>query len=180
MFKKKEKVELTEEQITAKQRKVMKIRFIVVLCLLLSMCIFNFMFRIVVISGDSMEPNFHNGTTFLAKKRFDPWRFDVVIVNINDSLIIKRVIGLPNETIEYKNNQLYVNNEAVYDGYSIGETEDFKITLESDEFYCLGDNREHSADSRQYGAFKRSQLFAKLDVTRDTENKDLTKLTENS
>lgn len=169
MFKKKEKIELTEEQITAKKRKVMKIRFILTLCLLVSVCIFNFTFRIVVISGDSMEPNFHNGTTFLAKKNFDPWRFDVVIINNKSNLIIKRVIGLPTETVECKNNQLYINGEALYDMYSIGETEDFKITLGPDEFYCLGDNREHSQDSRIDGPYTRKQLFAKLSITQDKE-----------
>ena len=174
LFKKKEPKVLTPEQ-EAKRRKFVKIRFCITAILLLGVIIFNINFRFVVISGDSMEPNFHDGSIFLARKRFDLFRFDVAIINENSDLIIKRVIGLPNETIECKDNVIYINDEPIVDLYAKegSVTEDFgPITLKSDEFYCLGDNREKSADSRKFGAFKKAQIFAKLSVSTDRETDD--------
>lgn len=127
--------------------------------------IFNHFFTIVFISGNSMEPSFHDKNVLLGHRQYDLWRFDVVTISSKEAgcILIKRVIGLPGETIEYKDNMLFVNGEYQPCVYSMGKTEDFSITLGRDEYYCLGDNRENSYDSRKYGPFTEDEIFSKLE-----------------
>ncbi|PEF69076.1 signal peptidase I [Bacillus cereus] len=88
-------------------------------------------------------------------------RFDIVVVNSplentsNNKTIIKRVIGLPGDTIEYKSQQLYINGLVVKDLYAKGKTADFSLKniygfdkVPNDTIFVLGDNREESLDSR--------------------------------
>lgn len=105
-----------------------------------------------------MFPTLHNGDLALCSRFSSIDRFDVVVVNVDNVKIIKRVIGLPNETIEYKDNKLYINGEQVQDNYNNGYTKDFKYSLKDKEYFCLGDNRENSKDSREYGGFTRNQI----------------------
>lgn len=90
-------------------------------------------------------------------------RFDIVIAKKHDNyLIVKRVIGLPNEKIEYKDNHLYINEKPVTESFIdlyLTKTEDFTYTLKDDEYFLLGDNREYSTDSRELGAFKKEKLL---------------------
>ena len=139
--------------------------FRIVAVIILIVLIFNYFFTVVVINGSSMEPNFHDGNIIIAHRHYDIWRFDVVTIasKAAGKVLVKRVIGLPNETIEYKEGNLFVNGEYKPDTYSMGETKDFKITLGTDEYFCMGDNRENSADSREYGTFTSDEIFAKLD-----------------
>ncbi|PFB91742.1 signal peptidase I [Bacillus cereus] len=91
----------------------------------------------------------------------DLQRFDIVVVNSplentsNKKTIIKRVVGLPGDTIEYKSQQLYINGLVVKDLYSKGKTADFSLKsiygfdkVPNDTIFVLGDNREESLDSR--------------------------------
>lgn len=128
---------------------------------------------ILEVSGASMEPKFHSGDKIFASRVFGKInRFDIVVVSnentenlSNDSGWIKRVIGLPGETIKYKNGELFVDGKKVDqsfaekgDSWFIG-TEDFgPITLGDDEYWVMGDNRSNSCDSRYVGAFKREDI----------------------
>ena len=96
-------------------------------------------------------------------------RFDIAIIYSEelDEKIIKRVIGLPGETIRYQNDVLYVNNELVEQDFLDPEfvenskkiyntelfTDDFEVTLKNDEYFMMGDNRLRSTDSRELGPF---------------------------
>jgi len=116
----------------------------------------------IVVSGESMVPTLDGGELMLLKKYdTDYERFDIVVVNKNvegDNLI-KRVIGLPNETIKYRNNKLYINDELLEDVYAYGDTGNFReITLGEDEYFLMGDNREISLDSRSIGIIKKSEI----------------------
>ena len=119
-------------------------------------------FSVFKIAGNSMEPALHDGDKCIVSKIYDVDRFDIVIFRFNDVKYAKRVIGLPNETVEYRDNKLYVNGTLVEDAYGNGETDDFIVNLGDDEFYCLGDNRENSLDSRQLGKFKLSYIIAEV------------------
>ena len=133
----------------------------------------------VIVSGDSMDETLENGQVlFLSKISYhihDIKRFDIIVIrDIDNDLIIKRVIGKPGDYIEYKNNSLYINNKKVKDIYGNGKTTDFtleeicKITGEDckgkipkDKYLALGDNREVSSDSRIKGLFDKDQILGK-------------------
>lgn len=111
-----------------------------------------------------MYPTLHDGDkgfSFIITRNISINRFDICVIDPDDVdyLLVKRVIGLPNETIEYKDNKLYVNGEYIKEDFlSNAYTYDFKVTLGEDEYYCLGDNRENSNDSRHYGAFSKDEI----------------------
>lgn len=116
----------------------------------------------IMVSGESMVPTLEGGELMLLKKYdTDYERFDIVVVNKNvegDNLI-KRVIGLPGETIRYKNNHLYINGEIIEDIYAYGDTNNFQeITLGEGEYFLMGDNREISLDSRALGVIKSKEI----------------------
>lgn len=107
------------------------------------------------VSGNSMSPTLQNGDVInINTSNKDVKRFDVALFNFNDTKYVKRVIGLPNETVSYSNNILYINGEEVDDPYNNGKTEDFSITLGENDIYVLGDNRAYSKDSRKLGRFR--------------------------
>lgn len=116
----------------------------------------------IIVSGESMVPTLDGGELMLLKKYDTSYeRFDIVVVNKNvegDNLI-KRVIGLPGETIRYRNRNLYINDEIIEDTYAYGETGNFReITLGNDEYFLMGDNREISLDSRSLGIIKNKEI----------------------
>lgn len=156
--------ETTENEKPKKKPWYKRPRYIIPLAIIAIILIFNYFSTIVIISGESMLPNFKDGNVLLASRHYDLWRFDVVTIASTDTdkVLIKRVIGLPNETIEFRDNALFVNGEYRTDPYAFGDTEDFTITLGPDEYFCLGDNRENSSDSRNYGPFSSDDIFAKL------------------
>lgn len=92
-------------------------------------------------------------------------RFDIVVVDNGKDYLIKRVIGLPNEEVEYIDNKLYINGKEIKDKYGKGKTKDFKVTVNNNSYYVLGDNRENSLDSRYYGSFNKKKILGKTNFT---------------
>lgn len=104
-------------------------------------------------------------------------RFDIAVIRVTEGTstkyLVKRIIGLPGETISYSGGILKVNGEEVdetflnenyvtsYGGKGIFMSDVAEITLKDDEYYCLGDNRPNSRDSRYYGPFKRENIICK-------------------
>ena len=162
LFKRKVKDELDVNPIYEKDPNILNKICIAVIILLLS---FNFMFSIVFISGESMSPTYHDGEFKMGIKHFNIDRFDVVVISTPNHALIKRVIGLPNETLEYSNNKLFINNIEIVDEYGFGFTDDFIITLKENEYFVLGDNRANSIDSRYYGSFIDDTIIAKILIT---------------
>lgn len=119
----------------------------------------------ILVSGESMLPNLEDGQKVRVIEIDDTTtinRFDIVVAEKEENYnIIKRVIGLPNETVEYKDNHLYINGEPVTEDFIdlyLVKTEDFSITLKENEYFLLGDNRNHSTDSRELGPFLGQKL----------------------
>ena len=116
----------------------------------------------IFVSGESMVPTLYGGELMILKKYDTIYeRFDIVVVNKNveGNNLIKRVIGLPGETIKYRNNKLYINGEEIEDTYAFGQTKNFsEITLGEDEYFLMGDNREVSKDSRVIGVIKKQEI----------------------
>lgn len=125
----------------------------------------NFIFKIVYIDGNSMYPTLTDGSYAIAgilNRFFGLERFDVVTIDLPGSSehLVKRLIGFPNETLEYKDNVLYINGEMLTEDFldETSVTEDFLVTLGEDQYFVLGDNRSHSSDSRYYGAFSKNHI----------------------
>ena len=123
----------------------------------------------IKVNGSSMFKTLHDGDIMILNiigYRFsDVERFDIVVVDEGDEYLIKRVIGLPGETIEYKDNQLYVNGKKVKENYGSEKTDDVKVKVSKDSYFVLGDNRTNSLDSRYFGAFKRKKILGKTKLT---------------
>lgn len=125
-----------------------------------------YLFTPAIVSGSSMEDTLHNNELVLVNKialKDGINRFDIVIVEVENSLLIKRVIALPNEKIEYKNNELYINDEKI-ETKEYPETFDFKAETKNNEYYLLGDNRGVSKDSRILGAFNKEKIKGKVNI----------------
>lgn len=121
-----------------------------------------------VVDGASMDNTLNNGQIVLINKFTylfnDPQRFDIVVVKTSKEhdKIIKRVIGLPNEKIVFKDNSLYINDELVLEEFDHGYTRDFETVTKDGEYFVLGDNREVSKDSRMLGNFTKKNIIGKV------------------
>ena len=113
------------------------------------------------VEGQSMEPNLHSNQRLVVEKlsyRFHgPQRFDVVVLKLpsqGDELLIKRVVGLPGETVEIRDGHVYIDAAELDEPFMAEETRAGRreqITVPPLHVYVLGDNRNHSNDSRSFG-----------------------------
>ena len=126
----------------------------------------NYVVSPIKVNGNSMYNTLHDKDIMILNEyiyRFlDIDRFDIVVVKEDGELLIKRVVGLPRDTIKCVEGVIYVNDQVLVDEYAYTETSDFEeVTLANDEYFVLGDNREVSLDSRTYGAYKRDEIKGK-------------------
>lgn len=126
----------------------------------------------VIVSGDSMKPNLHNGDLLLERKigynSTNIKRFDIVVIKDDKEEIIKRIIGLPGEHISYKNNKLYVNDKVLEENFDFRKTNDFNLeeicscnSIPEGKYLVLGDNRPISKDSRMIGLIDEKDILGK-------------------
>lgn len=119
----------------------------------------------VRVDGDSMNKTFKNGDILILYKLSKIKRFDVIVLHEekDNEKIIKRVIGMPGDTVAIKDGEIYINDEKIDDEYAYGMTSDYdRITLKSDEYFILGDNRLISKDSRYFGPIKEKEIKGKV------------------
>lgn len=181
---------------------IKKITYYALVGLLITLSIlFNVLVQRVQVSGHSMDPTLKTNEKLFALKHVPIDRFDIVVAkektDDENIFIIKRVIGLPGDTVEYKKDQLYVNGKKMNEPYlnSFKEklkdgslidyftkinsnyanfdfntdyltvdssgNDTFKVTLKSDEYFLLGDDRPISKDSRAVGPIKKSDIISK-------------------
>ncbi len=130
------------------------------------------------VKGASMEPNFFDHEYLIIDElsyRFhDPVRGDIVVFRYPRDprqYFIKRVIGLPGETVEIANGEIRIYNDAHANGIILDESTYLEqpftattqtVTLKADEYYLMGDNRPSSLDSRIFGPVTRSHIVGRV------------------
>lgn len=119
----------------------------------------------VKVDGDSMKETLNDNDILLLYKLGSIKRFDIVVLDeaYDNEKIIKRVIGMPGETISIKNDKIYINGKVIDNSFAYGTTSDVdKIELGEDEYFILGDNRLISKDSRYFGPVTKSEIIGKV------------------
>lgn len=130
----------------------------------------------ILVNGTSMYPTLHNKDLMILNKykyRMQKIkRFDIVVVDYAESeYLIKRVIGLPGEVIEYKNNILYVNGKEVKENFKHKNTADFSLEylnvkkIPKDSYLVMGDNRTNSLDGRVLGFISKEEIMGSANLT---------------
>lgn len=131
-----------------------------------------------IVSGASMEPSFDNWHYLIVDRvSYDigePRRGDVIVFDLpqeESRALIKRVIGLPGETVVLKGQSVTIVNEEHPKGFTLDEPyldpknltgeNSMRVTLKSDEYFVLGDNRRVSADSRLWGTLPRKLIVGR-------------------
>ena len=127
------------------------------------------------VSGHSMEATLHAGDNLIVDKLSyhfrEPKRFEIIVFpyrHKENTYYIKRIIGLPGETVQVKDGYVYINGEKLDENYGLEVMEDAGIAAEpielgEDEYFVLGDNRNHSSDSRDpsVGILHRDELIGR-------------------
>ncbi len=161
------------EQSSAKE-----IAGLVIYCLIVVVAMFlviKFVGQRTIVIGDSMNPTLEDGENLITDKityRFkEPKRFDIVVFPYKDNtskLLIKRIIGMPGETVQVIDGYVYINGHKLEEEYgnavmTDGGLASNPITLGSDEYFVLGDNRNNSQDSRfaSVGNIRRSDIIGR-------------------
>lgn len=128
----------------------------------------------VAVAGHSMEPVLKSEEIVLMNRlAYDlknPDRFDIAVIDRGPSgLSVKRIIGLPGETVQIKDGRIYIDGELLETeedllNVSIAGVAEYPVELAEDEYFLLGDNRDSSEDSRftSVGNVKREQLVGKV------------------
>ena len=136
--------------------------------------IINAVFGLHIVLGDSMQPNFATGQ-FLVSLRIpflaDDLHFGEIIAFQSpenpDDLLIKRVIGLPGDTVEIRDTQVFVNGVLLDEPYinepcSTNKCRNRIWQLDEHEYFVMGDNRNHSNDSRRFGPIPEDLISSRM------------------
>mgnify|MGYP000921975372 FL=1 len=137
---------------------------------------FNLMFSLIRVSGHSMDNTLRDGQYVVVNKHKDVKRFDIVVLKERVSeggetkQVIKRVIGLPGDSIVVENGKLYINNQPYDEPYLMNsmienyKLQSYAIIVPEDTVFVLGDNRDVSKDSRMVGSFKKSAIIGAMET----------------
>lgn len=157
---KKDRQEEIEEEKPNVMRELLGMLVYVGIVLAITFLIITFVGQRTHVSGESMENTLDDGDQLIVDKltyRFhDPERFDIIVFPFrykDNTYYIKRIIGLPGETVQIVDGEIYINGELLEEPYGREVMQDAglaaePITLGDDEYFVLGDNRNYSSDSR--------------------------------
>ncbi len=124
----------------------------------------------IKVNGNSMNNTLKDKDIMILDKisyRFQEIkRFDIVVVKKGNDYLIKRVIGLPGETVEYRNNKLYINGKNIDEKFIHEKTNDFIMEekIPDDCYFVVGDNRPVSNDSRYIGVINKKDILGKTSL----------------
>ena len=160
------------------QNKAKEIAGLVIYCLIVIAAMFliiKYVGQRTVVMGHSMEPTLQDSDNLITDKityRFrDPKRFNIIVFPFKDNrttLLIKRIVGMPGETVQVIDGNVYVNGYVLEDNYGNAVMTDpglaaDPVVLKEDEYFVLGDNRNNSTDSRfeSVGNIHRSEIIGR-------------------
>lgn len=136
----------------------------VIIIVILAAVIRLFIIQPFIVDGQSMEPSFQNNNYLITEKitfkLHEPTHGEVIILRPPDNPSVnylKRVIGIPGDSVDIKDGVVSVNDKKIDEPYIDGQKtltvngQELKITLRDSEFFVMGDNRNHSRDSRELG-----------------------------
>ena len=167
-------------------RGIVKWVFEIIVTLVFAVLVAISAFQTVTLQESAMEPTYSVGEKFFVNRALykisSPKRGDVIIFKTSASdsaaLHIRRVIGLPGETVQVKDGKIYINGKAyeengAYQDMADGGLANSAITLESGEYFVLGDNRNNSEDSRfsDIGNISKKYIVGKVWFTVSPKNK---------
>ena len=142
-----------------------------VLVIIIALLIKNYIFSPIKVNGPSMNPTLLDGDIMILNEigyyLKGVNRFDIVVVNADNTKIIKRIIGLPGEYVEFKDNILYINGKEIKEEFSHDITHNFKLEelgyekIPDNYYFVVGDNRGDSKDSRSIGLISKEQIKGK-------------------
>lgn len=151
----------------SKIKNILSYVFVIAIAILIK----EFIFSPIKVNGTSMYPTLNDGDLMILNEigyhLNGVERFDIVVVKKNGERLIKRVIGLPGETVEYKDNELYINGELVKEEFTHATTHDFTLSeinydvIPEGYYFVVGDNRTNSLDSRKIGLISKSEIKGK-------------------
>ena len=153
--------------------------FFEITCIMAAVVVLSYIFvgQLLEVSGESMFPTFHDKEQLVAEKVSlsykEPERGEVMIFEHptqKGALIIKRVIGLPNEDLTIKNGSVYINGNILNEPYLSADTktegniiikEGTNFRIPDRSYVVLGDNRDKSTDSRYWGVINRDNMVGR-------------------
>lgn len=153
--------EKDEEKEKSPLRELLGMLLYIGVVLVITFLIITFVGQRTHVSGDSMKNTLHHGDQLIVDKityRFkDPVRYDIIVFPYQyeeNTFYIKRIIGLPGETVQIVDGEIYINGEVLRETYGREVIQDpgmaaEPIKLGEDEYFVLGDNRNASSDSRE-------------------------------
>ncbi len=155
-------------------KKIFKELYPYVIVVIVVILIRTFVITPALVDGESMEPTLDDSDLIVLNKLDyklnDIKRFDVVVIDWNGEKLVKRVIGLPGEHVEYKDGNLYIDGELVEENFTHGDTDNFKLeeigylTIPGDKYFVVGDNRENSTDSRYIGLIDEEDILGSVSL----------------
>ncbi|MBS4200036.1 signal peptidase I [Bacillus sp. FJAT-49732] len=157
------------------------------IAIVLAVVVRHFILTPIVVDGSSMMPTLHDRDRMIVNKLQyslkEPKRFDIIVFHTNDNKnLIKRIIGLPGDRIEYKDDVLYINGKAYKEPYldeykkqnvldvpftysfTLKDTPIGNDIVPEGHLFVMGDNRGHSTDSRHIGAIPIEEVYGSAKI----------------